>query len=263
MRWHLVLALAVATPSLAEVVPPSDADVYLLGEIHDNPDHHREQARLVARIGPGTVVWEMLSPEQAALVPADPRDAAALERLLGWNASGWPDFALYHPIFLAAAGADHAGASVPRDLLAKAMQDGLPSTIGAAEVALWGLGPLPANDQADRESEQKAAHCDALPDEMLPGMVEAQRLRDWALAKAAAEASDAGNGPVVVITGNGHARKDQGVPSLLAHARPDLKVWSLGLTETGASMPAARFDAIASFPPASREDPCLAFRASD
>ena len=39
------------------------------------------------------------------------------------------------------------------------------------------------SEQAAREAEQMAAHCDALPEDILPGFVEAQRLRDAALAE--------------------------------------------------------------------------------
>ena len=129
-------------------------------------------------------------------------------------------------------------------------------------VTEWGLGPLPAEDQTAREAEQMAAHCNALPAEMLPGMVDAQRLRDWAMAGAAVRAVEAGDRPVVVITGSGHARVDQGIPALIAAARPGIKVWSLGQIEAepGAdvSADAALYDALNVTAPTQREDPCLA-----
>ncbi len=77
----------------------------------------------------------------------------------------------------------------------QAMEDGLPAAIGAAEVARWGLGPLSPADQAAREAEQREAHCNALPEDLLPGMVAAQRLRDWSLASAAVSAAEAGRCP--------------------------------------------------------------------
>ncbi len=107
-----------------------------------------------------------------------------------------------------------------------------------------------------------AAHCNALPPELLPGMVDAQRLRDWYLSSAAVQAVEKGEGPVVVITGTGHARKDTGVPALIAAARPDLAVWSLGQTETGADVDTAAFDTVIVTPPTPRKDPCLAFKSS-
>ena len=41
------LALCLAAAARAEVVPPPGMDVYVLSEVHDNPAHHAEQARLV------------------------------------------------------------------------------------------------------------------------------------------------------------------------------------------------------------------------
>lgn len=257
------LALWLASAARADIVAPPDFDVYVLGEVHDNPAHHAEQARLVGLVDPQAIVWEMLSAEQAQVtVGIDRGDAEALERALDWNASGWPDFAMYHPIFLAAGEARHFGAHAPRDMLVRAMRDGLPAAIGNTEVVRWGLGPLPSDEQSAREAEQLAAHCNALPVEMLPGMVDAQRLRDWYLARAAIDAVETGSGPVVVITGTSHARKDSGVPSLIAAARPDLRVWSLGQTESGAETDPALFDAVVAAPPAPREDPCVAFQSS-
>lgn len=257
------LAVCLATAVRADVTVPPSADVYVLGEVHDNPAHHAEQARLVDVIDPTAVVWEMLSAEQVQdMAGVDRRDAEALERALGWNASGWPDFAMYHPIFLAAGEARHFGAQAPRDMVKRAMNNGLVAAIGGTEVARWGLDPLPSDEQSAREAEQLAAHCDALPVEMLPGMVDAQRLRDWYLARAAVDAIESGTGPVVVITGTGHVRKDTGVPALIRASRPDLQVWTLGQTETGDTTDDDQFDALVVTPPAPREDPCLAFQSS-
>ena len=259
MRIIALIASLFATPLLAEVLPPPGMDIYVLGEVHDNPAHHAQQARLVAMIAPETVVWEMLSPDQvAAMAGVDRADATLLGKALGWEAAGWPDFAMYHPIFLAAGDARHLGAALPRSRIKAVVAQGLAVELGAAAVAEWGLGPLTPQDQTAREAEQMAAHCDALPADMLPGMVAAQRLRDWSLASLAAAAVEAGQGPVVIITGTGHARKDQGVPALIAVARPGMKLWSLGQVEDdpGADAP---FDAVNITPPTPREDPCLGF----
>jgi uncharacterized iron-regulated protein len=103
-----------------------------------------------------------------------------------------------------------------------------------------------------------AAHCDTLPASMLPGMVEAQRLRDAALARAARRALAETGGPVAVITGNGHARRDRGVPALLARAAPGLSVVSIGQLKAPPSS-AAPFDFWLVTEPADRGDPCAAF----
>lgn len=232
----------------------------MLGEVHDNPVHHLNQARALSALAPKAVVFEMLTEAQAAeAVPGLRGDAAALEAALGWNASGWPDFAIYWPVFEALGGAEIVGAAVPREEARRAFEVPLAEVFGP-ESGLFGLDrPLPPADQAAREAEQQAAHCDALPPQMLPGMVAAQRLRDAALARAALSALRQTGGPVAVITGSGHARTDIGVPALLALAAPEVTVLALGQVErpAGSEQP---FDLWIVTDPAPRGDPCAAFR---
>lgn len=235
-------------------------DIVVLGEIHDNAEHHLNQARAVAALAPEALVFEMLTPEQAArATPAVRSDPAALEAALGWNASGWPDFAIYWPVFAAAPDAAIIGAAVPREEARRAFESPLAEVFGP-EAPRFGLDrALSPEDQAAREAEQQAAHCDALPEAMLPGMVAAQRLRDGALAAAALAALADTGGPVAVITGSGHARTDIGVPALLRLAAPEVAVVSLGQVERPATAPQP-FDLWIASDPAPRDDPCAAFR---
>jgi len=72
----VVAALLLAVlPARAEAIRPDALDalpggarIVFLGEVHDNPHHHRNQARAVAATGPAALVFEMLSPAQAARV---------------------------------------------------------------------------------------------------------------------------------------------------------------------------------------------------
>nr|WP_245595033.1 ChaN family lipoprotein [Gemmobacter nectariphilus] len=232
------------------------ADVVVLGEVHDNPLHHAHQAQAVAALRPRALVFEMLTPDQAARVtPALRADMAALEGALGWNASGWPDFSMYYPIFAAAPEAVVIGAALPRADVRRAVSEGAAPVFGA-EAARYGLDqPLAPEDQSAREAMQDAAHCGKLPKTLLPGMVEAQRLRDAALARAAVQAMDQTGGPVAVITGSGHARKDQGMPAALALVAPGLRVLSVGQSESDPG-PDAPYDLWIVTAPQPRGDPC-------
>ena len=235
------------------------ADVVILGEVPDNPAHHRTQAAALRQLQPGAVVWEMISAEQAAaLAEADLTDSAAVAATLDWESSGWPAFELYAPVFAAAAGAVQFGAHVPRDAAGAAMQLGAATAFGA-EAVRFGLDqPLPDDQQAAREADQMASHCDALPEEMLPLFVDVQRLRDATLARAITRAMQETGGPVAVITGNGHARKDRGVPVYLQAAAPELRVFVLGQSEAGQIE--GVYDQLLDAGPAERPDPCEAFR---
>ena len=60
IRGLLAILLGLAA------APAAAQDVVILGEIHDNPAHHEVQAERVADIQPRALVFEMLTPEQAA-----------------------------------------------------------------------------------------------------------------------------------------------------------------------------------------------------
>ncbi len=254
----LRLALALVLALCLRAVPALAQDVWILGEVHDNPAHHAEQAARVAAIQPRALVFEMLTPEQAARVtPELIADPDAMAGALGWAAAGWPDFSMYHPIFAAAPGAAIYGAHVPREAARAVLEHGPAAYFGEGAAAYGLTEPLPPEEQAAREALQRAAHCDALPKDVLPGMVAVQRLRDAVLARATITAWAETGGPVVVITGNGHARRDRGVPAYLARAAPDLEVFVLGQTEDGAPLPGG-FDEVLSAPAVARPDPCAA-----
>ncbi|APG47987.1 ChaN family lipoprotein [Phaeobacter porticola] len=256
---------ATAATSVLDLVPRlTDADVVFLGEAHDNPAHHQVQAELIAALAPAAVVWEMITPAQAAgLTPDLLRDGPALAEALDWAQSGWPDFALYQPVFAAGHGAAHVGALVPRADTRRAMEIGVAAFFGP-DAAQYGLtDPLPEAQQSQREADQLANHCNAMPPEMLPVLVNLQRLRDAALARAVVIALqqpdyDRSKGPVVVITGNGHARLDRGAPVALRQVRPDLRIAALGQSED--SQIAGEFNVVLDTVAISRPDPCLTFQ---
>ncbi len=238
LLFALTLAAVSVLPGTAPAGPVEDLlrwrDVVILGEVHDNPAHHETQARLARAVAPKALVFEMLSPDQAGRITDDLRaDREALAETLDWENSGWPDFAMYYQIMQAAPGAAIYGAGVPRDAARAAFEAGIVESFGA-DAASYGLDrPLPDDQLEARLDLQREAHCDALPEEMLPVMVDAQRLRDMTLADAALRALRDTGGPVAVITGNGHARADWGVPALLANAGSGVAVFALGQSEAG------------------------------
>lgn len=252
-RLCLLFLLLIATPLRAQ-------EVVIIGEVHDNPAHHANQAALVAEIAPKALVFEMLTRAQAEGLP-DPRplDAHSLEQALGWEGTGWPDFALYAPIFQAAPQAAIHGAALPRGAARAMIGQDVRESFGP-DAADYGLTePLAQEQQEAREALQFAAHCDALPRDALPGMVALQRLRDAYLAREVLRALAKDGAPVVVITGNGHARRDWGVPYVLERAMPGLAIRVIGQGEDGA-VPEGGFDELRDAPGVAREDPCNAFR---
>ncbi len=257
--WRVLIPLLLPVAAQAGPLAGAVGDVFVLGEVHDNPAHHEAQAEAIRDIRPRAVVFEMLTQAQAAEV-RDERldDAQALGELLGWEEAGWPDFEMYYPIFNAARGAAVYGAAVPRGETRAAMEAGIVVTFGEGAEDFGLTAELPAEELAERLNLQMDAHCGALPVEMLPGMVDLQRLRDAVLARTALTALEETGGPVAVIAGNGHAREDWGVPAYIARVRPQVIVVTLGQGEDGGD-PEGGFDAVLDAPGVDRGDPCAAF----
>lgn len=236
------MCLAIAPQGHAQTADLPLADVYVLGERHDNPGHHLTQGALIAQIGPRAVVLEMLTDEQAErLGPDTPRDPQVLEALFGWSDMGWPDIAIYLPIFTATDAPILGAAGAPGDLSAYDLN-----------------APLPPQEQAARETLQADAHCGALPADLLPRFVARQRETDAQFADRTLAALDAFGPPVVLIAGNGHARADWGVPAAIARVRPDIRVIAVVQGEGGDTPPGG--DILLDSPAPPRQDLCDAFR---
>ncbi len=259
------LSAADVRPDFNALFTSAPPDIAILGEVHDNPAHHQAQVQALAALRPKAVVFEMLTPDQAARAAGlAPGDSDGLATTFDWDNSGWPDFALYAPVFAATPSGGIRGAALPRDEVRRAMTEGAAAVFGV-EADAYGLStPLPADQQAALEAEIAEDHCGALPADMLPGMIEAQRLRDAAFARATLAALRETGGPVALITGTGHARKDRAVPAYLARVAPEAKVFVLGQGECeGAACldrPADLYDVEVLTAPTPRPDPCEAFR---
>jgi uncharacterized iron-regulated protein len=262
MRKLLLVAMICPLPAFAgevdrfETADFLDADIVIIGEIHDDPRHHETQAEIIEMVDPKSVVFEMLTAEQAGLITPDNITSPDLGTVLDWAQSGWPDFTTYAPIFTALDSAVVVGAAASKVESAKA-RDGIIAAFGA-DADQFGLTlPLSKDEQATREQGMQDGHCGALPEAMLPWFVDQQRFRDASFSKAALDALAAFGGPVVVITGNGHARTDWGMPVYLSAAAPHVKVLSIGqISESDEATP---FNLWRITTPVDRPDPCAVF----
>ncbi len=285
--WSRSRGNFISPEELAKAV--GDADMLLLGEYHDNPDHHRLQAWLVeafakARAAAGKpkppVVFEMIRQEQAqplkefmARPNVRPEDLGAV---IEWEKAGWPDWTIYLPIASAAfeAGLKIVAGDASRDMLHDASRQN--------------LKPLPqdirrrlALEFTLEEPLQKAlldelfkGHCEMVAPALLFPMVDVQHFRDAIFARNMIDAAaDAKSGAAVLIAGNGHVRADRGVPVYLAKQSPiPLKIISVMMAETanGTEDPLSSIAKAPDGQPAAdffwftpgleREDPCQDFK---
>ncbi|MEL6464284.1 MAG: ChaN family lipoprotein [Pseudomonadota bacterium] len=231
-------------------------DLLILGEYHDNPAHHAEQAKATRLIAPKAVVFEMLTPEEAEALADTARTPDSM--LTATREFHWSNIADYSDV-LAASPVILGAALAPTDMRA-AFTNGAASVFGPDADRFGLTTPLPEDEQALRELNQFDAHCAAMPLDMMSGMVEAQRLRDAAFARAVINALDTYGSPVILITGNGHARMDWGVPRFLARARPALAVTSIGQGERQEPPEGVFSWTLNGAPSPDRGDPCAVFR---
>ena len=227
--WQPASGAFVAPETVEDAA--AKADVVLLGEKHDNEDHHRLQARLIrAMIGAGrrpAVVFEMITEDRQGALDAwlsqQPADAAGLGDAVGWEESGWPAWSTYRPIAEAAltAALPLRAGSLPRPLAKEPGQD-RPSPLDPARQARLGLDEPLSEPLATRMTRELfEAHCELVPEASLAPILQVQRIRDAVLADnvAMALALPETDG-AVLITGGGHARSDLGVPLYLSRLAP-------------------------------------------
>jgi len=219
----------------------AEADFVLLGETHDNPDHHRLQAWVLAALaaqGPRPVVaFEMIDRDQAdalaAYLESHPDDAAGLGAALGWEESGWPEWSMYRPIAEAALadGLPLRAADVARATQRDVGRQGLDALPERRRRTLGLDSPLPSALRKSLRRELMASHCDMLPEAALAPMMQVQRLRDAVMADSLIAAMPEAEGPVVLIAGRGHVRADRGVPWYLRRRLPEAEILTVGLFE--------------------------------
>lgn len=276
----------IFAPATRQALTPTEladrlagADFVLLGEKHDNRDHHALQAWVLASLAERgrrpAIVFEMLSSDQAPALrewrASGPKDPAGLGTAVGWEAVGWPSWRFYMPI---------AGVALRFDLpllagdLPRSLQRGLARSGVAAlepeQVARLGLDhPYDADQTATLSAEITAAHCGHAPAAHLGRMLDVQRARDGAFARALV---DAPAHPAVLIAGAGHVRRDLAVPWHLARLAPDRKVVALAFVEVAADQPdpdqyrrgengaPAPYDYLWLTPRVDDDDPCTKFR---
>lgn len=237
------------------------ADWLLLGELHDQPEHHRVRAQLLQSLKPEILVFEQLPllPEPVRLL-ADQPLLPQLEAL-GFDAKawGWP---LHEPIFQIAASlaTPILGGNLTQKQLRAASRQGLEALSPELQQGYASLAPLTDSGLSALKQDLRVGHCNMLPEVALPGMVMIQRIRDLCMAQSMAKGQRA-----VLIAGNGHVRKDYGVPQILQQQADSRRVVSIGFTEAGEDgLEAAEqmlYDGIWITSPLERPDPCEAFRS--
>lgn len=226
----------------------------IIGEQHDNADHHAAQLWLLRSLGEqrpqGSLLLEMLTPDQqprvdqvrqATTPPAD------LPGALAWG-DGW-DWNLYGPIVRFAL-------TQPYQLLA--------ANLDSAEIRTVYRDPPVLNGKRSNTESVKTvllaqisdSHCGLLPESQMPAMLAVQQQRDRRMAERLLAAPS----PSILLAGAWHARKDVGVPLHALDLGAAQSPIVLMLAEQGAEVTAAMADYVWYMPARPKQDYCEQMR---
>jgi uncharacterized iron-regulated protein len=226
----------------------------IIGEQHDNADHHAAQLWLLRSIGEqrpqGSLLLEMLTPDQqprvdqVRLATTPPAD---LPGALGWE-DGW-DWNLYGPIVRFAL-------TQPYPMLA--------ANLTSAEIrTFYRDPPVLKGARSNAESVKTVlleqisdSHCGLLPESQMPAMLAVQQQRDRRMAERLLAAPT----PSLLLAGAWHARKDVGVPLHVVDLRATVAPTVLMLAEQGAEVTAAMADYVWYTPATPKQDYCEQMR---
>ena len=259
---------------LARLAP---TDFVLLGEVHDNPEHHvRQTAVLSSLVRAGrrpALAMEQFDLEHqpaidAALATGSTAEGIALAGHFDRKGWQWKD---YEPLLRIAvsAGLPVVAANLSRGVARAVATGGLdqlePSPSILAMSTVWTTAREDALVRAIVDG-----HCGQLRPQDAGPMTRAQRARDAIMADAMLAHRAKG---AVLIAGAGHARRDVAVPLYLRARAPDASITSVAMIEVqaGSDDPAAYeiaaaegstepvFDYLWFSPRFERVDPCAGF----
>ncbi len=210
-------------------------DFILIGETHDNPCHHRIQAKimdLLASSGQKFVLGlEMVNVRKQDVLDSFNRGEIPLDDLpdrLEWSRTWGHDFDLYRPVFKTAR--EH-------DIPVKALN--LPSgvTRRISHFGLDSLGPedlgylpekitLPPEEQLTHLEKQYEMHKDFIPRDRsdLEHFIQAQSAWDSKMAEMAGYYGHDHSLPVMVLAGSEHVRRGWGIEHRLLQMDKDADI---------------------------------------
>lgn len=257
------------------------AEFVLVGEKHDNPDHHWLQAKLVAETGASgrgaAVVFEMITASQQpatdAYLQSHPRDPTGLGEAIGWAETGWPDWQMYEPVARQALYYDmlilYGG--LDREAIREIARQGSSALGEARAESLMLNAPLAEGVRTEMRAEIYESHCGQMPEPMLDPMVSVQLAKDAEMAdRMIVGRRIPGRDAAILIAGAGHVREDWGVPMHLRRRDAGEPILTVGLMEVskGATEPAdyaeryggrLPFDFVWFTPRVDDADPCEVF----
>lgn len=197
----------------------------LLGETHDNPDHHYLQAEIINQLSAGpnkpALVIEMIKVDQMPRLNAyraqQNAKAEALGTALQWKQHGWPDWKIYQPIGeqIFTHNLEVFPGHTTRMMIDHLIKSDLSIIPDEAKKTFKLNEPLAKPLDNALQEDIRVSHCNRLPERVVAPMAMVQRFRDAWMADVMLQAEEDDKGktrPVILIAGKGHTRTDRGVP---------------------------------------------------
>jgi uncharacterized iron-regulated protein len=238
--------------------------IVLLGEVHDNAAQHELRVaalrRLVVNGARPAIAFEQFDREHQADIERARRERPKDVDYMIAQAKGNPGWGWehYRPFIELAFEYDLpiVAANLSSGKALRVATDGWQVLFDAKARSELKLDELPADFRRKHEEAIASGHCNLLPIEALPAQARAQMARDIVLAQAIRPYLDGG---VVLLAGNGHVRRDTGVPFWLP-ADAARGALSIGMLERDGDDLARKsdgeFDAYVITERAVRADPC-------
>ncbi|MEO9386039.1 ChaN family lipoprotein [Chromobacterium phragmitis] len=211
------------------------AEMLLVGEKHDNRQHHQIEVWLARRLAvarpQGSVLLEMLTPSQQpkvdevkAWLQGDPSvRPSRVRELVAWQ-SGWP-WALYGELAMTLLRA-------PYPLLAANLDREQMRAYYASRERPQGRASRDPRASSRLEEVIRGEHGGKMDEGMMASMLAAQQQRDRRMAERLLAAPK----PAMLIAGAYHALRDVGVPLHLADLAPGRAATVLALAEEGVEL---------------------------
>jgi uncharacterized iron-regulated protein len=235
--------------AIRSIVDRADgADFVLLGEIHDNPAHHRVRSQIILsmaarriaakRTPPGLVLEHIRADQDLAVIAfravdrVQRRTADDLFKALDWPRSGWPSEEIFRSLFEAAIDVEWPilHGNVTRADIRAVAREGLAALDRQRAEPLGLSRALPETVRSGLLDEIEASHCGLIPRAGLITMVDAQVYRDAYMASRLIDAAETHHA-AVLLAGNGHVRRDRAVPLHLARLAPGKRTVIVMLAE--------------------------------
>lgn len=214
----------------------------LVGEKHDNDEHHLIERRLLGRLVDNRtrVVFEMMDESQQPLIETLERGDAmeVIRDKLSWpDRWPWPDYGPLIRTVLERGGAIVAG-NIDRERI---------GALYSGEAGWLDDDPRFASHgvlgHAGREAVRErlyVSHCEVMPRESLDPMITIQAARDASMAHALLGAGDAEpHARSILVAGGFHTRRDLGVPAHIdfLDSEAETAILLLREVEPGLTMP--------------------------